>query len=44
MRSTREINRIILAGFVLGLADVAAETEGLAKGQPALDREAMLNH
>ena len=30
-------------GAVLALADVAAETEGLAKGEPALDREAVLD-
>ena len=29
---------------VLALADIAAEAEGLAKRQPALDREAVLDH
>ena len=31
-------------GAVLALADIAAEDERLAEGQPALDREAVLDH
>ena len=31
-------------GAVLALADIAAEAEGLAKRQPALGREALLDH
>ena len=31
-------------GAVLALADIAAEPKRLAEGQPALDREAVLDH
>jgi hypothetical protein len=45
IKKVRFVNQCIDdGGAVLAVADIAVETEGLARREPALDREVVLGH